>query len=308
MPTGRSSWPRGAGVEVTRAAVYCRVSGDEQAKGWSLDGQYRACREYAARMGYKVVRAYREIASGSTPDRPQFQAMVQHGLRGAFDVVVTWKRDRFGRDPVADGFFRRLLGEKGVQVESIDQGPTDGTPHDEFMGYIMDAVARLEARNIAARCHMGRIEMARRGLWPTRPFWGWRRKARSKELEPDPIHAPLALHLFQLVADGVSAQAASRRLGIHHTTAADRIRNTAYKGQASYDGVPVPVPPLVPKDLWDKANATLDATCAHFVRTPRKRRLQQTDKVLSGEGAGQPEDHPNQARDHATGQVPDLIP
>lgn len=247
---------------MTKAAVYCRVSGDEQAKGWSLDGQYRDCREYAQRLGYRVVRAYQEIGSGSNADRPQFQLMVQHGLQGRFDVVVVWKRDRFGRDPVANGFFMRLLGERGVKVEPIDQGPSEDTPHDEFMGYIMDAVARLEARNIAARCHMGRLEMARRGLWPTKPLWGWRRKRGTKELEPDPKVALLVRALFFHVGEGHSARAVAERIGCTYQTVLSRVRNPAYKGRAIYDGVPVPVPRLVLDSEWQKANDMVAAKAA----------------------------------------------
>ena len=38
-----------------RAAVYTRVSTDEQGKGYSLPTQLEACRKYAAEHGHQVV-------------------------------------------------------------------------------------------------------------------------------------------------------------------------------------------------------------------------------------------------------------
>jgi DNA invertase Pin-like site-specific DNA recombinase len=40
------------------AVVYARVSSEEQVQGYSIQAQLRACREWAAKNGFKVVKEY----------------------------------------------------------------------------------------------------------------------------------------------------------------------------------------------------------------------------------------------------------
>lgn len=97
-----------------RAAVYVRASSDEQARGYSLDGQVREVRAYCEAQGYRVVRLYKDVGSGRKLERDAFQTMIHHGLQGKFDTVVVWRRDRFGRDVVHNTVMERELRRAGV--------------------------------------------------------------------------------------------------------------------------------------------------------------------------------------------------
>ena len=53
------------------AAIYCRVSTDDQEKeGTSLTTQLEACQKYCQDKGYTVVKRFSETYSGITLDRP----------------------------------------------------------------------------------------------------------------------------------------------------------------------------------------------------------------------------------------------
>lgn len=81
-------------MEMTRAAIYCRVSTEEQGNGWSLLGQLEDCRDYCRRMGYHITRVAREVHSGSDPGRPAFLRTIRAAEDGDYDTLVVWRRNR----------------------------------------------------------------------------------------------------------------------------------------------------------------------------------------------------------------------
>ena len=81
-----------------RAAIYARVSSEEQVDCYSLDAQIRACRRYAEDHGWTVAYEFvEEGRSGRTDDitkRPQFKQMMEDAEQGTFDAIVVHKLDR----------------------------------------------------------------------------------------------------------------------------------------------------------------------------------------------------------------------
>ena len=96
-----------------RAAIYARVSSEEQVDGYSLDAQLRACRLYAEELEWTVTNEFvEEGRSGRTDDinkRPQFKQMMDDAELGAFEVIVVHKLDRFSRNRrIAFEYFDKL--------------------------------------------------------------------------------------------------------------------------------------------------------------------------------------------------------
>ena len=54
-------------------------------------------RQMAEQRGWSVVRVYSDRMSGSKADRPGLNVLMRDARRGAFDVVVVWRFDRFAR-------------------------------------------------------------------------------------------------------------------------------------------------------------------------------------------------------------------
>lgn len=254
---------------MVRAAVYCRVSTEDQEKGTSLDEQYRRCRSYCDQRGYRVVRAFREWGSGRSLDRAGLGGMLHHVAAGNIDVVVVLNRSRFARDADADGYLLAFLHRYDVRLEETDRGPQAPGPMTRFVSRIMAAQAELDSAMIAANLQKGRDGAARSGIWPMRATYGWRRERGGKGLTIHEAEAEHIRRLFRLVASGVSAQAASRRLGWTHQCSLYRLRNPAYKGLAHYNGHDVPVPAIVSEALWAEAQASVDALARAYGKTPR---------------------------------------
>ena len=90
--------------KVKRAGVYVRVStasrtkhGDTLTFDQDPAVQEQPPRELVAQRAWTIYRAYPDRASGAKERRPGLDALMSDARRGAFDVVVVWRFDRFAR-------------------------------------------------------------------------------------------------------------------------------------------------------------------------------------------------------------------
>src|SRR5687767_1962786 len=85
-----------------RAALYERVSSEEQVEGYSLDAQDRAGRLYCEAHDWEIANIYRDEGRSARTDdltkRPAFQRMLADAEAGLMAVVVVHKLDRFARN------------------------------------------------------------------------------------------------------------------------------------------------------------------------------------------------------------------
>lgn len=101
-------------------ALYARVSSSEQVKGYSIDAQLDAGRQYAAGHGWVVVAEYIDAGlSGTSDDRPQFKRMIRDALSGQFEVIMVHSFDRFSRNLEDAVVYKSLLRRDGVQGVSV---------------------------------------------------------------------------------------------------------------------------------------------------------------------------------------------
>jgi predicted site-specific integrase-resolvase len=83
-----------------KAALYCRVSTEEQAKsGYSLRQQMETLRRYCDAHDLEVVGEFEDRASGASLDRLGLDALRDAVSAGGVDVVLAQDRDRFSREP-----------------------------------------------------------------------------------------------------------------------------------------------------------------------------------------------------------------
>src|SRR6188508_2083056 len=83
-----------------RAITYARVATIGPERGESpLDGQERACLDFAESRGWDVVESIREVGSGLSTSHSGIER-VRHLLRsGSADILVACSLDRLARDP-----------------------------------------------------------------------------------------------------------------------------------------------------------------------------------------------------------------
>jgi site-specific DNA recombinase len=143
--------------------IYARYSSSSQ-RMESIDSQLRICREHAAKKGYIVVAEYCDAAvTGTNDQRDNFQLMVEQILSGRLqcDIVLAWKYDRLWRDSDAPGYFKYLLRQRNVTVESVHLQLDRTNPYSVILEALDHGQAAAYSINLAIEVTRGLTQNAR---------------------------------------------------------------------------------------------------------------------------------------------------
>ena len=80
-----------------KVAYYVRVSREEQAKGYSPDGQKSTLDNWLKETGWQWVKTYQDEESGKNTQRERFQEMITDAKNGLFHGICMFDNDRFSR-------------------------------------------------------------------------------------------------------------------------------------------------------------------------------------------------------------------
>ncbi len=150
-PTRRPERP----LEV-RAALYIRVSTDDQ----ELANQRPELERLASMRRLSIVARYEEHASAAKA-RPQFDRMLADARGGAFDVLLIWAIDRFGRSMAGNVNHVLELERVGVRVVSVRETWLDTSgPVRDLLLAIFSWIAEQERVRLGERTRAG-MERAR---------------------------------------------------------------------------------------------------------------------------------------------------
>lgn len=198
-----------------RAAIYVRVSSEEQAKhGYSLDYQEAACEEQARRLGATEVTVYRdEGVSGAVLARPGLTRLREVLRQGGIDLIVVLDPDRFARNVVHQLLITEEIERHGATLEFVNF-EWRNTPEGQLFYAIRGAVAQYEKEKIRERTMAGRIQKARGGRMPQahRPY-GYAYDPETATLVPHPAESVVVRTIYELfLRDGLGYAAIARRL------------------------------------------------------------------------------------------------
>jgi DNA invertase Pin-like site-specific DNA recombinase len=137
-----------------RVAVYTRVSTDHQ----TTENQERELRDIARRMGWTIVKVYRdEGISGakSRADRPAFDALSKDAARRRFEIVMAWSVDRLGRSLQDLVTLLSELHALGIDLFLHQQAVDTTTPSGKALFQMMGVFAEFERAIIRERVKSG---------------------------------------------------------------------------------------------------------------------------------------------------------
>jgi DNA invertase Pin-like site-specific DNA recombinase len=155
-------------MNTKKAAIYLRVSSAAKVKSGAdsvfeqnPEVQEQPLRQLAEQRGWSVVRVYSDRASGAKENRPGLRELMSDARRGAFQVVLVWRFDRFARSVEqlvsALAEFRTLKIDFVSHQESLDTSAAMG----KAMFTIIAAMAELERSVIRERVQAG-LDYARK--------------------------------------------------------------------------------------------------------------------------------------------------
>ena len=151
-----------------RAAIYLRVSTLDQ----TTANQERELREIAGRVGYEIVKVYKDhgISGAKARDgRPAFDALHRDAAKRQFDVVMAWSVDRLGRSLKDLIGFLSELHALGVDLFLHQQGLDTSTPSGKAMFQMMGVFAEFERSIMQERVRAGLARARSEGKQLGRP-------------------------------------------------------------------------------------------------------------------------------------------
>ena len=146
-----------------RAAIYARVSTDDQAKeGFSIAAQLKRLNAYCKARGWALVNEYvDEGFSGRRIERPAYQRMMSE--IETWDVLVVLKMDRIHRNSRNFTKMMDLLKERNKEFNSMQESFDTTTAIGRFVMDIIQRIAQLESEQIGERVKMGMTQKAKKG-------------------------------------------------------------------------------------------------------------------------------------------------
>jgi len=116
-----------------RAAIYCRLSKDDDLSGpsASIQNQRELLCRYCEEQGWRVAGIFQDDGyTGLNMDRPDFQKMLGAVERGMFDVILTKDLSRLGRNYLQTGqLIEEFFPRNKVRYIALNDAAHGGRRH-----------------------------------------------------------------------------------------------------------------------------------------------------------------------------------
>ena len=258
--------------------IWARVSTREQREGYSLDAQFRACRDRAQQQGWTIVREFSVAESAKRGiERLAFKEMVAwvrgEAKRGRVDGILCHKLDRACRNMKDATLLQDLSDELRVRPLFVENQFGDGAA-GIFTFNIMAAVAQYYLDNLRSEVKKGMQEKLCQG-WPTgMAAFGYLnvKKDRICPIVPHPEKSLIVARIFELFARGdttleglpdlLAAEGHTYRPTMpqfHRTALSWILNNRVYIGEIVSGGrtYSAKFPPLVSRELFHACQGIL---------------------------------------------------
>ena len=264
------------------AAIYCRVSTEDQAReGYSLGEQLEKLKDLCKFRNYNVYRVYEDagISAKDMDHRPEFKKMLEDVKNKKVNVIVSYKLDRLTRS-VRD--LETLISELEKYDCSLECAMDDintSTANGRFFVRMLTVLSQLEIERVSERTKFGLVGAIKDGHIPVRKTLGFMRD--NKKLIINPNESDIVLRIFDLYLKGNSYQRIANIFNKENvlnkkwydTTILKILSNPLYKGDyisggrtgtpVLYEGV---VEPIVSKKMWEECQVQTRKNTRNYTR------------------------------------------
>ena len=150
---------------MTIAAIYARVSGDQQRENHTIASQTEALVAYAEENGYDVApdRIIEDDGlTGAVLERPGLEQVRDLAAEGRIEAVLIHSPDRLSRHYAYQVLLIDELGRQGVEAVFL-KAPSMKTPEDHLLVQVQGMIAEYERAQILERSRRGKRHRAKRG-------------------------------------------------------------------------------------------------------------------------------------------------
>ncbi len=152
-------------MSAIQAAIYARVSSEQQADARTIESQVAALRERASADGIELVDELRfvdEGYSGATLVRPALERLRDLAAAGGLDRLYVHSPDRLARKYAYQVLLLDEFGHAGVEVVFLNRALGE-SPEDELLLQVQGMVAEYERAKILERSRRGKRHAAHCG-------------------------------------------------------------------------------------------------------------------------------------------------
>lgn len=278
-----------------RVTYYARVSTEKEEQLHSLDNQITYFKEYIkSNKNWQFINGYIDegITGTSSKKRKNFMRMIEDGKNKKFDLIVTKEVSRFSRDTIDSLLYTRKLLEYDVCIYFTSDNIITASNDGELRLTIMSSMAQDEVRKLSERTKFGFKRSIEKGrVLGTDNIWGYKKDDGRLVIEEE--ESKVVKEIFEVYANNekiglknlsiyLKDNGILNRNGnpIHQNTLKKIIQNPKYKGfytgglstvidyRSKKRNFNNPsewkiyednnaVPPIVSKELWEKANQKL---------------------------------------------------
>lgn len=199
-----------------RAALYMRVSSEEQRDAGTIQTQSDSLTRHAAACGFEVAEVYADDGvSGTIPlhERPEGRRLLEDAREGKFQSVFVYKLDRLGRTQLGILDAADRLERLGVALRSATEHYETATPQGRLLFQMLGSFAEFERSTIKQTTRDGLHRKCRQGRYMGPIPFGYR-AGDSKDgcLEIEPEEAELVRGIFERIAVGGTLYSEAARL------------------------------------------------------------------------------------------------
>ena len=147
------------------AALYARVSGEQQRDSNTIASQTEALVAYAERHGYRVAPDMiieDDGYTGAVLERPGLERVRDLAAEGRIEAVLVHAPDRLSRRYAYQVLIIEELARQGVETVFLN-APSMKTPEDHLLVQFQGMIAEYERAQILERSRRGKRHRARRG-------------------------------------------------------------------------------------------------------------------------------------------------
>ncbi len=228
-------------TKLKRAALMCRVSSDEQVKGYSLDLQDEALRKHCERYNIEIVYTFREDHSAKDFNRPEFKKFLTflNKNKGKVDTLLFTSWDRFSRNITDSLIMLRRLESYGITSHAIEQPIDMSIPENKAMLAIFLCLPEIDNDRRSIKIKGGVRAALKAGRWSRIAPIGYlntRDKNNKPLIVPSPEKAPLIRMAYEDVLSGISQVEIIKKLKVkglktNKSTFSSLLRNPVYMGK-----------------------------------------------------------------------------
>jgi site-specific DNA recombinase len=147
------------------AAIYARVSSDQQREAHTIASQTAALIEWARTLDLEVPTAWiveDEGYSGATLERPGLERVRDLAAEGQIQAVLIYSPDRLSRKYAYQILLIEELARHGVETRFLN-APQGATAEDQLLVQFQGMIAEYERAQILERSRRGKRHRARAG-------------------------------------------------------------------------------------------------------------------------------------------------